>query len=195
MIQDWHSHLEIKIGNFQSHFFISKLTWLTTPITMFRILKTLTSNNTTYEFASQTTCTCDSRRAEICLSYLSPIILIFTTYKFSTRNKFSDFLSFHLLYVCMLSHFSCVWLSATLWTVALQASLFVGFSRQEYWSGLPCPSPGNLPNPGLNSSLLSLLHWQAGFLPLVPSGKPKAQFTYLQNGHSNHPLEEKLWHT
>ena len=131
MIQDWHSHLEIKIGNFQSHFFISKLTWLTTLITMFRILKTLTSNNTTYEFASQTTWTCDSRRAEICLSYLSPIILIFTTYKFSTRNKFSDFLSFHLLYVCMLSHFSCVWLSATLWTVALQASLFVGFSRQE----------------------------------------------------------------
>ena len=119
MIQDWYSHLEIKRWQPSESFFISKLTWLTTPITMFRVLKMLTLNHTTYEFASQTTWTCDCRRAEICLSYLSPIILIFTTYKFSTNNKFSDFLSFHLLYACMLSHFSCVWLSATLWTVAL----------------------------------------------------------------------------
>ena len=36
---------------------------------------------------------------------------------------------------------------ATLWTVALQAPLSIGFSRQEYWSGLPCPPPGDLPNP------------------------------------------------
>ena len=40
-----------------------------------------------------------------------------------------------------------VWLFATLWTIARQASLSVGFSRQEYWSGLPLPSPGNLPYP------------------------------------------------
>ena len=39
----------------------------------------------------------------------------------------------------ILSRFSCVWLRATLWTVALQAPLSMGFSRQEYWSGLPCP--------------------------------------------------------
>ena len=38
---------------------------------------------------------------------------------------------------------------ATPWTVALQASLFVGFFRQEYWSGLPLPSPGDPPNPGI----------------------------------------------
>ena len=45
---------------------------------------------------------------------------------------------------------SCVlWLFATPWTVAYQASLFMGFSRQEYWSGLPFPSPGDLPNPGI----------------------------------------------
>ena len=37
----------------------------------------------------------------------------------------------------------------TLWTVAFQAPLSMGFSRQEYWSGLPCPSPGDLPNPGI----------------------------------------------
>ena len=50
----------------------------------------------------------------------------------------------------------------TLWTVAHQSPLFLGFSRQEYWSGLPCPPPGNLPNPGIELCLLRLQHWQAG---------------------------------
>ena len=40
---------------------------------------------------------------------------------------------------CMIIHFSRVWLFATLWTVANQAPLYMGFSRQENWSGLPCP--------------------------------------------------------
>ena len=44
---------------------------------------------------------------------------------------------------------SCVQLFATPWTVARQAPLSMGFSRQEYWSGLPFPSPGDLPNPGI----------------------------------------------
>ena len=44
---------------------------------------------------------------------------------------------------------SRVRLFATLWTVACQAPLSMGFSRQEYWSGLPFPSPGDLPNPGI----------------------------------------------
>ena len=47
----------------------------------------------------------------------------------------------------LLSHFSHVRLCAALWTVACQAPLAMGFSRQEYWSGLPCPPPGNLPDP------------------------------------------------
>ena len=51
--------------------------------------------------------------------------------------------------VCVLSHFSYVLLFATPWTVAHQAPLSVGFSRQEYWSGLPFPSPGDLPDPGI----------------------------------------------
>ena len=59
----------------------------------------------------------------------------------------------------MLSCFSCVRLFVTPWTVALQAPLSVGFPRQEYWSGLPFPSPGNLPDPGLN---LGLLHCNTG---------------------------------
>ena len=51
--------------------------------------------------------------------------------------------------VCMLSRFSHVILCGTLWTVAYQAPLYKGFSRQEYWSGLPCPSPGALSDPGI----------------------------------------------
>ena len=51
-----------------------------------------------------------------------------------------------------------------------QAPLSMGFSRQEYWSGLPFPIPGDLANPG--NELLCLLHWQVGCLPLVPPGKP-----------------------
>ena len=48
---------------------------------------------------------------------------------------------------------SCVQLSVTLWTVAHQASRSMGFSRQEYWNGLPFPSPGNLPDPGIEPML------------------------------------------
>ena len=53
---------------------------------------------------------------------------------------------------CMVSRFSRVWLFATPWTVALQAPLSIGFSWQEYWSGLPCPSPGDLSGPGIEPS-------------------------------------------
>ena len=53
----------------------------------------------------------------------------------------------------LLSRFSCIWLFATPWTVARQAPLSMGFSRQEYWSGLPCP-PGDLPDPGIEPTSL-----------------------------------------
>ena len=49
----------------------------------------------------------------------------------------------------MLTCFSLVWLFATPWAVAHQAPLSIGFSRQEYWRGLPCPPPGALTNPGI----------------------------------------------
>ena len=64
--------------------------------------------------------------------------------------------------------------SATPWPVAHQAPLSRGFSRQEYWSGLPCLPPGIFPTQGSYPCLLHLLHWQAGSLPPVPPGKPKA---------------------
>ena len=50
---------------------------------------------------------------------------------------------------CMLSCFSCVRLFVTPWTIARQAPLSMGLSRQEYCSGLPCPPPGDLPDPGM----------------------------------------------
>ena len=68
--------------------------------------------------------------------------------------------------VKLLSH---VWLFATPGTVACQAPLSMGFSRQEYQSGLPFPTPGDLPDPGIKCSSV---HWQADSLPLVPRGKP-----------------------
>ena len=63
---------------------------------------------------------------------------------------------------------------ATLWTVAHQTSLSMGFSRHEYWSELPFPSPGYLPDPGIEPMSLS---WQADSLPLSHLGSP---FTYIR---------------
>ena len=60
-------------------------------------------------------------------------------------------------------------LYATPWTVALQALLSMGFSRQEYWGGWPFPSPGDLPNPGIEPESPAL---QADSLPAEPPGKP-----------------------
>ena len=64
---------------------------------------------------------------------------------------------------CMLSPFSCVWLCATLWTTACQALLSKGFSRQDYWSGLPCPPPGNRSDPGIKPVSLMTPALAGGF--------------------------------
>ena len=68
----------------------------------------------------------------------------------------------------VLSCFSRVQLFVTLWTVAHQVPLSVGFSRQEYWSGFPFPSPGVLPDLGIES----FPALQADSLPSEPPGKP-----------------------
>ena len=74
--------------------------------------------------------------------------------------------------VCVLSCFSRVWFFAALWTIAHQAPLSKGFSRQEYWSGLPFPSPGDLSNPGIEPTSLTSPALEADSLPLAPPGKP-----------------------
>ena len=57
-------------------------------------------------------------------------------------------------------------------TVACHVPLFMGFPRQEYWSGLPFPIPRDLSNLWMETGFLHLLHWQMDSLPLVPPGKP-----------------------
>ena len=69
----------------------------------------------------------------------------------------------------VLSCFSCDLLFVTLWTIALQAPLSMGFPRQEYWGGWPSPPPGDLPNPGIKPRFPKL---QVDSLPAEPQGKP-----------------------
>ena len=80
---------------------------------------------------------------------------------------------------CMLNRFSCVRFSVTLWTVAHLGTLCLGFSRQEYWSGLPCSPLGDFPKPGIEpmslmspalaggffttSALFSSVYWHCSF--------------------------------
>ena len=96
-----------------------------------------------------------SRAVEILFIILSPVKII-------TFN----------ICVCMLSCFSCVWLFAILWTVALRL-LCHGIlqGRLLEWVSIPS-SRGIFPTQGLNPHILCLLHWQEGSLLLVPPGKP-----------------------
>ena len=91
--------------------------------------------------------------------------------------SFSFFLTqkYFYLCVCMLSSFSRVWLCAILCIAPCQTLPF----RQEYWSGLPCPSPGHLPNPGVEHRPPEL---QADSLPPEPLGKPYLFLFNLQMG-------------
>ena len=59
------------------------------------------------------------------------------------------------MHPCVLHRFSHVQLFVTLWTVVRQVPLSMGFSRQEYWSGLPCPPLGDLPDPGIETMSMS----------------------------------------
>ena len=83
----------------------------------------------------------------------------------------------------MLSCFRHVGLFVTPWTTVLQTPLFIGFSRQEYWWGLSCPFPGDLPNTGIEPESPAL---QAGSLLLSHCRKPswKYQFSSVQFSHS-----------
>ena len=84
-----------------------------------------------------------------CVTYTAPPF-----FKKQSKNTLS---------VCVLNHFSHVRLFAALWAVAFQASLFMGFSGQEYWSGLPCPPLGYLPNPGIETASLISSTLAGGF--------------------------------
>ena len=70
--------------------------------------------------------------------------------------------------------------SATLWTIAFLAPLSMGVFRQKYWSGLPIPSPGDLPDPGSKPMSLMSPALAGGSLPLAPPGKSKFIFRIYQ---------------
>ena len=78
--------------------------------------------------------------------------------------------------MCAKLLYSCLTLCDPMDYIAHQVPLPMGFSRQEYWSGLPCPPPGDLLTQGLNPESLSLPHWQAGSLPLAPPGMSDTDF-------------------
>ena len=86
---------------------------------------------------------------------------------------FASWASYYVmsLCACMLSHFSHC-LDCGLWTVAHHAPMSMGFSNQDYWSGLPCLLQGIFSTQGSNRHLLRLLHGQVGSLPQAPPGKP-----------------------
>ena len=100
--------------------------------------------------------------------------LLQTPVSSSVSGTLTKPVALHPCNLCVLSHFSRVWLPATPWTVALKPPLSVGFPRQEYWSGLPFLLPGDLPNP--ETELASPAFWQARSLPLSHQGSPRCLY-------------------
>ena len=103
-----------------------------------------------------------------------------------TISKETQFWNQLVVPVCMLNRFNRVRLYATPWIVACQAPLSMGFSRQEYWSGLPFPSPGVLPDPGMEpASIFWLVGW---FFTTSATWKPQLAVPQCQNAHRLHFL-------
>ena len=112
-------------------------------------------------------------------------------------NSYSRVLSTTCMHACVLSRFSHVWLFVTLWPVACQAPLSTGLSRQEYWSGLPGPPPGDLPDPGIKPRSPAL---QADSFTAEPPGKPVRDYcsALKRNGiqtHATTPQIDEPWKT
>ena len=94
-------------------------------------------------------------------------------YKFLINSQSSDNKNAIILAGCLcvcVQSLSCVPLFVTLWMVAHQGPLSTGFSRQEYWNGLPFPPPGDLPNPGIKPASPVSPALQVDSLPLSQRG-------------------------
>ena len=117
----------------------------------------------------------------LCIYYLSIIYHQSVIYLFFYQS--------FIIYVLSIEEVRCVSRlvvsdSATLWTVAHQAPLSMEFSRHEYWSGLPFPSPGDLHNPGIEPRSPIL---QADSLPSELSGKQQSQDSVQSSGRQTLP--------
>ena len=86
----------------------------------------------------------------------------------------------------VLTCFSCVHLFATSWTVACQAPLSMGFSRQEYWNGLPCPPLGDLPNPGIEPAYLMSPALAGGFFTTNVTWEAQ-EYSEISTNTQTHP--------
>ena len=106
-----------------------------------------------------------------------PLLVSRTGYRYALVFLLVLFLGQTLINTLPLKY--CCSLVATAWTVAHQAPLSMGFPRQEYWSGLPFPSPGDLFNSGIEPAFLAL----AGrFFITEPPGKPTLKFVHTHPG-------------
>ena len=100
--------------------------------------------------------------------------------------------TFELWCVCVCQSLSCVWLFTTPWTVVRQAPLSMEFSRQQYWSGLLFPAPGDLPDPVIKPRSPAL---QADSLQSEPPGKPQSTPRYFpgqRDWFCRSPISSKL---
>ena len=97
--------------------------------------------------------------------------------------------------LCRLSRSSHVGVFATLRTAARQAPLCLGFSRQEYWSGLPCPPPGDLPDPGIEPTCLVSPSLAGGLFTTSPMWQALApmQCTEFMQWHRELPDDRFPW--
>ena len=82
---------------------------------------------------------------------------------------------------CVLSHFRWVWPFVTPWTETCRDPLSTGFSRQESWSGLPCPPPWDLFTPGIEPTSLRTPIWQVGFYHKHHLGSPNMLYTHINS--------------
>ena len=94
----------------------------------------------------------------------------------------------HCMCACVLNRFSHDQLCGTLWTVARQGPLSLGFSREEYWSGLLCLPLGGFPNPGIKSVSLVAPALQMDSLPLRHWGRPIYTLLYIKLVSTKDPL-------
>ena len=99
---------------------------------------------------------------------------------------------------CVLSFFSCVQLCVTLWTVACQVPLSMGFFRQEYWSWLLFSPPGDLSNPGIKPASPASPALTGGFFTTEPPGKPidiDSHSNYTPSSYDSYPGYQQIRET
>ena len=116
-------------------------------------------------------------------SNVQTILRTLTTQKVELQGTFYIIHFYSVWTFCQILHCCCCLVTksfATPWTVACQAPLFMGFPRQEYWGGLPLPSPGDLPNQGIKPTVSCIgrqVFFCFFFFNTEPSGKPKYYIT------------------